>query len=190
MYSASLLRGARKSRQLSQVQLSAISFVDQSSISRVEKGRDVSVSKLDALLAATGHRLYVAPTLRSDASTLAPDIRFWLKQGDLDRALRVLIQLNDNLVSERGLLRGVLGVAEPELLGRPVWDAALAGLVQWRLEEEGLPAPEWTRKPERFLRRQRAFVIDSADPLPPVEVVPKAFLERGVLVWPDMFESV
>jgi len=190
MASSTILRSARKSSGLSQAELSTISDVDQASISRVETGRDVTLSTLDTLLGATGHRLYAAPSLRADAAALAGDIRLWLGRGATDRALRALIQLNDNLVAEHGLLRGVLAVAEPELIGRPVWDAVIAGLVEWRLGEEGLPFPAWTGKPERRLRRTRAFIVDPADPLPQSEATPEPFLLHGVLVWPDMFESV
>lgn len=190
MASVTILRSARKSSGLSQVELADITNVDQASISRVETGRDVTLSTLETLLGATRHRLYAAPSVRADASTLTADIRSWLRSGDTGRAVRALIQINDNLVAEHGLLRGVLAIAEPELIGRPVWDAVIAGLVEWRLEEEGLPFPEWTSKPERILRRTRAFIVDPADPLPPPEVTPEAFRRRGVLVWPDMFESV
>ena len=190
MTSSTILRSARKSSGLSQVDLSGITDVDQASISRVETGRDVTLSTLDRLLGATGHRLYALPSVRADAAALAAEIRGWLRRGDTDRAVRALIQLSDNLRAERGLLRGVLAVAEPELIGLPVWDAVVAGLVEWRLEEEGLPFPEWTGKPERILRRTRAFIVDTADPLPPPEATPEAFRRRGVLVWPDMFESV
>jgi len=190
MTSSTILRSARKSCGLSQVALADITAVDQASISRVEKGRDVTLSTLETLLGATGHRLYAAPSVRADAATLTAEIRLWLDRKDTDRAVRTLIQLNDNLVSERGLLRGVLAVAEPELIGRPTWDAVIAGLVEWRLEEEGLPHPEWTAKPERVLRRTRAFIADTSDPLPPPEATPEPFRRRGVLVWPDLFESV
>ena len=190
MTSSTILRSARKSSGLSQVDLSDITDVDQASISRVETGRDVTLSTLDRLLGATGHRLYALPSVRADAAALAAEIRGWLRRGDTDRAVRALIQLSDNLRAERGLLRGVLAVAEPELIGLPVWDAVVAGLVEWRLEEEGLPFPAWTGKPERILQRTRAFIVDTADPLPPSEATPEPFRRRGVLVWPDMFESV
>ena len=190
MSSSTILRSARKSSGLSQMELAEITNVDQASISRVETGRDVTLSTLETLLGATGHSLYLAPSLRADAATLVAEIRVWLRRKDTHRAARLLIQLNDNLVAETGLVRGFLAVAEPEIIGRPVWDAAVAGLVEWRLEQEGLPFPDWTSRPERTLRRTRALVVDPADPLPPPEATPVAFRRRGVLVWPDMFESV
>jgi hypothetical protein len=113
-----------------------------------------------------------------------------LRAKNTDRALRTLIQFNDNLVAEKGLLRGVLCVAEPELTGYPLWDAALAGLVSWRLVEEGVPRPEWVVAPERFLAQPHTLSADSADPIPPAEAIPAEFAKRGVLVWRDTFESI
>lgn len=109
---------------------------------------------------------------------------------DKHSALRELIQLSDNLVAERGLVRGVLGLAEPEPTGDRAWDAALAALVDLRLSEEGLPAPEWVDSPSRRLRTPRTLDVDPADPIPSPDDVPAEFLERGVLVWRDALASV
>ncbi|HWD62602.1 MAG TPA: hypothetical protein VG369_08885 [Humibacter sp.] len=84
----------------------------------------------------------------------------------------------------------MLGIAEPESTGIDVWDAAIAALVAWRLDEEGLPAPKWVTETDRFLDEPTALVIDPADPEPPLEEVPEEFAKRGVLVWRDTFESV
>lgn len=187
---STLVRAARKSRRLTQQQLAQRTRVDQGRVSRTESGRDSEFSTIERLLAGAGHRLYSAPTQRDDAATVAADIRAQLRVKDKDRALRALLQLNDNLVAERGLLRGVLGLAEPESTKDSVWDAAIAGLVAWRLREEGLPAPDWVNAPSRFLRAPRTLDIDPADPIPPASEVPEEFAERGVLVWRDTFASV
>ena len=151
MTASTLIRAARKSRKLTQQQLAERAHIDQSSVSRSESGRDTEFGTVERLLAGTGHRLYAAPTQRDDAATVAAEIRRRLAIGDKDRALRALVQLNDNLVAERGLVRGVLGLAEPESTGNQIWDAALAGLVAWRLHEDGLPSPEWVTAPSRYL---------------------------------------
>lgn len=186
---STLIRAARKSRRLTQQQLAERSRVDQGRVSRSESGRDSEFSTIERLLAGAGHRLYSAPTQRDDAATVAADIRDQLRANDKDRALRALLQLNDNLVAERGLVRGVLGLAEPESTRDPVWDAAIAGLVAWRLREEGLPTPEWVNSPSRFLATPRTLDIDPADPIPPEPEVPAELAERGVLVWRDTFAS-
>ncbi|MBD3943959.1 helix-turn-helix transcriptional regulator [Microbacterium sp. NEAU-LLC] len=187
---STLVRAARKSRRLTQQQLAERARVDQGRVSRSESGRDAEFSTIERLLAGAGHRLYSAPTRRDDAATIAADIRDRLRAEDKDRALRALLQLNDNLSAEHGLVRGVLGLAEPESTKDPVWDAAIAGLVAWRLGEEGLPTPEWVNSPSRFLSVPRTLDVDSADPIPPASEVPEEFAERGVLVWRDTFASV
>lgn len=187
---ATLVRAARKSRGLTQQRLAERTRIDQARVSRSENGRDAEFSTVARLLAGAGHRLYSAPTQRDDAATASADIRESLRSGDKERALRALLQLNDNLVAEHGLVRGVLGLAEPELTRDQVWDAAIAGLVAWRLREEGLPLPEWVNASERFLVEPRGLDVDVADPVPPPREVPEAFAERGVLVWRDTFASV
>ena len=187
---STLVRAARKSRRLTQEQLAERVRIDQATVSRSERGREAEFATVDRLLAGAGHRLYSAPTRRDDAATVAAEIRNRLRAGDKDRALRSLIQLNDDLLAERGLVRGVLGLAEPETTMDPVWDAALAALVAWRLDGEKLPLPDWVNAPSRFVREPRGLEIDHADPVPPTSEVPAEFAKRGVLVWRDTFASV
>ncbi len=187
---STLVRSARKSRSLTQVDLAEQTQVHQSNISDIEGGRDLSVSTLERLLRGTGHRLFALPIQKSDVTDAASAIRGLLKGGNTQGALRVLIQLNDNLVSEHGLRRGVLGISEPEPTGNQVWDAALAGLVAWRLTEENIPLPAWVDNPRFFLPRPRSLRIDSADPIPDAVDIPPEFARRGVLVWAETFESV
>lgn len=189
-YVSTLVRAARKSRRLTQAQLAAVSATTQGGVSRAEGGRDVEMATIDRLLAGTGHRLFSAPTRRDDAAATAARIRDNLRAEDKDRALRALLQLNDNLVAEHGLVRGVLGLAEPESTRNPVWDAALAALVAWRLAEEGVPLPDWVDAPNRHLQVPRTLDVDAADPIPPLNEVPAEFAARGVLAWRDTFTSV
>lgn len=187
---STLLRAARKSRGLTQRQLAGRADLDQAAVSRAENGRDIEFGTVDRLLAGTGHRLFAAPTRRDDAATIAAEIRERLASGDRENALRALLQLNDNLTAERGLVRGVLGLARPDSTRDAVWDAVIAALVAWRLNEENLPLPDWVRADDRYLTRPRALIVDPADPIPAVTDVPAEFTERGVLVWRDTFASV
>ena len=186
-----LVRAARKSRRLTQAQLAARAGLDQARVSRSEDATEKPrYDTVERLLAGAGHRLYAAPTRRDDAATIATQIRDSLKRGDRALALRYLLQLNDNLVAEKGLVRGVLAVTEPELTGQKAWDAAIAALVAWRLNEEHVPLPEWVAAPERKLDRARTLRVDPADPVPIRADVPGEFLEHGVLAWRDTFASV
>lgn len=148
---------SRDSRSgLTQEALASRVGVDQARVSRSE-GRQGSprFDTVDKLLAATGHRLYGAPTRRDDAASIASSIHESVEAKDPKWALRKLIQLNDNLVAETGLVHGVLGLAEPESARKKLWDAAIAAVVAWRLNEQNLPLPEWVSDPKRKLERPR-----------------------------------
>ena len=164
--------------------------MDQASVSHHERGRDAAFSTVDRLLAGTGHRLYAAPTRRDDAASAAVAIRDHLRARDPDRALRALLQLNDDLTAEHGLVRGILALAEPEPTGNRIWDAAIAALVAWRLNHEQIPLPAWVDDPDRALADPTVFRVDPADPAPGRDDVPDEFAERGVLAWADTFASV
>ncbi|MFD5224790.1 multiprotein-bridging factor 1 family protein [Microbacterium sp. NPDC058342] len=187
---SALVRAARKSRGLTQKDLAQRTKVDQGRVSRLEGGREAEFSTIERFLGSAGHRLYSAPTRRDDAATIAAGIRRNLRGGDKYSALRELIQLSDNLTAEHGLVRGILGLAEPEPTGDRAWDAALAALVDLRLSEEGLPTPAWVDAPSRRLRVPRTLDVDPADPIPAPGDVPVEFLKRGVLFWRDTLASV
>ena len=188
---APLLRAARRSTGLTQRELADRARMSQSSVAAVETLQsDPKFQTATRLLAAAGYRLYAAPTTRDDVASVASAIRDALRDGDRERALRLLIQMNDNLVAVHGLVRGVLVVAEPELIGIKVWDAAIAALVAYRLNQESIPLPRWVHDERRALRRSRTLKVGHYDLAPPRSEVPAEFLERGVLAWRDTFESV
>jgi len=190
MSSSAILRTARSIRGLSQVELAEKSGIDQAVISRYEGGAGVRFATVEKILGSTGSSLYLAPTNGLSADRAAVELSKHLKRGDSDSALRVLIQLNDDLVREKGITRGILGLAEPSATGNRVWDAGLAALVAWRLNEAHLPLPNWVNDPERFLSKNHVLKFDPADPLPTESDTPKEFLDRGVLVFEDTFRSV
>ncbi len=188
---ATLVRSARRSRGLTQRELSARSRLAQPRIALTEKRReDPRFGTAIRLLAGAGHRLYAAPTTRDDVATIAADIRYALQADDAQLALRHLIQMNDHLVAERGLLRGIIAVTAPESTGSKTWDAAIAALVAYRLNQDGVPLPEWANEESRVLKRARPLRVDPADAVPSPADVPQEFLDRGVLLWRDTLESV
>jgi transcriptional regulator with XRE-family HTH domain len=188
---ATLVRSARRARRYTQQELARRAGLSQSRVAVAERvSEDPRFETATRLLAGAGHRLYSAPTTRDDVATVAADIRHALVRDDPRSAFRAFIQMNDNLVAERGLLRGVLAIAEPESTGSKTWDSAIAALVDYRLGQAKVPTPEWTGKAERHLERARPLFVDAADPVPPRSAVPDEFLEHGVLVWRDSLESV
>lgn len=188
---ATLVRSARRSRRLTQRELARSAGVTQSRVALAERSQeDPRFDTARRLLAGAGHRLYAAPTTRDDVATVAAAIRDAVAVENPRLAFRYFIQMNDDLVAERGLLRGVLAVAEPESTGSKTWDAAIAALVAFRLNEEGVPLPGWVDAPGRRLDRARVLQVDPPDPVPPRDAVPAEFLDHGVLLWRDSLESV
>ncbi|RXZ72955.1 helix-turn-helix domain-containing protein [Agromyces albus] len=188
---STLVRSARRARKLTQRDLADRSGVPQSRVALVEGRHETPrFDTASRLLAAGGHRLYAAATTRDDVATVAAAIRSAVKRDDARLAFRYFIQMNDNLVAERGLLRGVLAITEPETTGSKTWDSAIAALVAYRLNAQRVPLPPWVHAPERSLERARVLQIDPADPAPPRGDVPTEFLEHGVLIWRDSLESV
>jgi len=187
---SSLVRRARTASGHTQKQVARVAGIDQSSISRIERGRDADFNTITRIVNATGYQLVALPTRRADVATLVSNIAHNLKTNDKQRAIRDLIQLNDNLVAERGLIRGVLAVAEPESTGNPLWDATIAAIVEWRLTEDYVPLPKWVNDSSRTLSTPTVLRLDPADPDPTIADVPKEFIKHGVLAWRDTFESV
>lgn len=178
-----LVRSSRRANRLSQKALGERSGIAASSLSLIESGERIpTVATLDRLLAATGRSLVSIPTRRADAATIAERIAAALADGEPATALRHFVQLSDNLAAEHAEVRFALTIAEPAPTGAKHWDAAIAGLVEYRLQEEGLPVPAWTRDPSRTLGRSWTF--NAGRYVVPVdrEHVPKAFLDRKVLV--------
>jgi transcriptional regulator with XRE-family HTH domain len=149
----------------------------------IESGkRSPTIETAEKLLKFTGYTLVAIPTLRETAAAIANRIRDAIAAGRPDLAVRHFIQLNDNLAAEKNEVRYSLGLTEPAPTGQKHWDAAIAGLVAYRLREEGFPAPNWTLKPGRRLGKR--WTLNSGRYVIPVDPrdVPAEFLERGVLV--------
>jgi transcriptional regulator with XRE-family HTH domain len=186
-----VIQAARLASGLSQREVSSISGVAQSTVSDVESGRRVpSAITVERLLRATGHQLIAIPTRRADAAAAAEGIARSLTARRGDHAVRHFIQLADDLGAERGGIRFALSITEPVPTGAEHWDAAIAALVEHRLQEEGLPLPSWVETEGRRLREEWTF--GSGRYSIPVDRtrVPAAFLRHGVLLDPDTLASV
>ena len=127
---------------------------------------------------------------RANAAEIAVEIAAAERAGRPEIALRHFIQLNDNLVAEHNEARIALALPEPPSTAVPHWDAAIAGLVSYRLGQEGLPAPSWTSASSSRLDHE--WTLNAGRYVIPVDRdrVPREFLDRGVLVDRDTLESV
>lgn len=178
---ARLLRQARRGGELTQRDLSVRSRVRQPAIATVESGaHDSTVDRLERLVAGTGHRLAILPTRSSTVADIADAVYVAVRARDTRRALRLLVQLNDDLASEHGVVRVALAVTPPAPTGDVRFDAYIAALVEHHLHAEALPVPGWVNEPARFLKEP--WTVDRfADPDIAAHT-PDAFRRHGVLL--------
>lgn len=190
MSAASVVRNSRRLRALGQRELGALAKVSQPQLSLIESGRSApAFQTVEKLLRFSGHRLISVPTTRDDAASIADAIAESLNNSDEERAFRLFIQLNDNLMAEHGAVRFALTIAEPISTGHKRWDAAIGALVAHRLNEEGLPRPPWVDSADRSLGRAWAVGDGIYTITPPESRVPKEFLRRRVLIDEDTLLS-
>ena len=191
MPAATLVRSARSASGLTQVELSARSGVAQSSLSQIESGERVPTwTTTERLLRAAGWTVISIPTRRADTAAVAVEIKQSLADDDTAAAVRHFIQLADDLAAESDDLRFALTLSDPPPTGSAEWDAALAGLVEYRLGQQALPLPRWVRNPGRRLKRPWTFGSGRYDVDVPRDRVPREFLDRGVLIDRETLESV
>lgn len=128
--------------------------------------------------------------MRSDAVTIAAKIAESVSTRDAARAFRLFIQLADNLAAEHGVIRVALTVSEPASTGSDHWDAALAAVCEYRLNQESLPMPSWVHDTRRTLAAPWLLTVSDDTPVPvDIDVVPAEFRSRGVLFEAASLES-
>lgn len=187
--SALWLRAARRAAGLTQTELARRLGVDQSQVARAESGRvELSAANLDRYLRACRFRLVAVPTVRATAVELARAIRDALLANESDSAVRFLIQLSDNLVAE-DLPYVTSLVTTPADTGDQRFDAAIAGIAEWRLLQRDLPVPAWI---QAIGPLSEQWWIDDfgAGDAAVVEATPEPLRRRNVLVDQIALESV
>lgn len=191
MTASTLLRAARNASNLNQTALASGARASQAEISAIENGkRNPTVDTLDRLLARTGHRLIAIKTDRPDAVTSAALIAAAVKEQDRERALRAFLDYSDGLASKSGVDRVVLTASEPHTTGSAAWDAALAAVTEFRLNEPKLPKPHWIATFGRQVTAPVSPHLTAYDLPPDVALVPPEFLRRNVLIERGTLESV
>jgi transcriptional regulator with XRE-family HTH domain len=139
-----ILRQCRRSSSLTQSALAERIGFRQSNIARIEsESRDVCVETLSRLVRSAGYRLTVSPSFGATAAEAADTVAEFLVIGNEDGAYRTVIQLADDLAREHGAERVGLTIAPPPATRDERYDAFIAGVVEVRLAEEGLPHPKW-----------------------------------------------
>ncbi|MHB8295842.1 MAG: helix-turn-helix domain-containing protein [Acidimicrobiales bacterium] len=187
-----IVRGARGAAHVSQRELARLSGIPQPSISEIERGRrDPTVQTVNRILRPLGAQLTWVPTGRLTAAAAAERIARHLSAGR-GRLLieRPILQLADDLAVSCPALRAALTVCPPERTGGRKYDAAIAALVEYRLNEVGFEAPGWAHDPKRIADPEW-LVCDVPQLAALVRAdTPEPFLRRGVLLGASDLVSV
>jgi len=189
----SSLKHARVRAGLSLTDAAKRSGIQRSNIAAIENGRrDPTASTIEKIATASHVRLIpVASDGRTSVAEASDTVAEALHRGEAFRAYRALIQIADDLAAPDPVDRFVLAIEPPARI-TPEWDAALAGVTEWRLGEIGLPLPGWVRAEHGDPAWGWAPPLsDAADSIPvDIDRVPEPLRKRGVLIEADELASV
>jgi transcriptional regulator with XRE-family HTH domain len=187
-----IVKAARKASGLTQESLASLAGVQQPTVSAVERGhQDPTLQTVNRLLNAIGGQVTWLPTTRLTATAAALLITEALdrREGDLSVEWPIL-QLADDLAASPPALRAALSVSPAPKTGDRRYDAAIAGLVEYRLRQVGVEPPEWVHEtsrnsPKEWLVCGIETIRDSVR-----ESTPPELLRHGVLISDDDLISV
>lgn len=139
------VKRARKTAGLSLTEVAERSGLQVSNLSAIEAGkREPRAETLDRVAKATRRQFVAVPYVGMTAAEAAEEIDVAIQRGFESDLIRIAIQLNDNLVGAKGVTACYSLVLEtPDSTGRRVWDAVIAGIVEFRFRQFGLAAPDW-----------------------------------------------
>ena len=139
------VKRARKTAGLSLTEVAERSGLQLSNLSAIEAGkREPRAETLDRVAHATRRQFVAVPHVGMTAAEAAEEIYVAIQRGFESDLIRIAIQLNDNLVGAMGVTaRYALVLETPDSTGRRVWDAVIAGIVEYRFKQFGFAAPDW-----------------------------------------------
>lgn len=178
---ATSLRANRIASGLSVTALAKLGATSKAAVSQIEnEQRGVSVDRLESLLRLTRSRIVTISTIAQTPLEVALDLAQSLNEENTSRAFRQLVGFSAELLAEPAAVRVALCLTPPETTGAELYDAALAGVVDFALR--GLPKPEWLNDSWRRVAEPVVLVEGSIHVAPARETVPIELLRRGVLI--------
>ena len=187
---ASLVRQARALSALSQRALADRASDHQPNVAAIETGaRDAYVATLARLVDAAGARLSILPATSSPAAEVAVEVAEFLRERKERLAFRAVLGFHDDLMRASPALRVALCVTPPPASGDRRYDGLLAAVVEYDLEQDGLPLPSWVHDPAR---NAGGWWVEDLEELRPTvrHRTPAAFARHGVWLDPAELESV
>ena len=154
---ATLIREARRSAGITQLELARHAGTAQPAVAAYESGAKApNLATLQRLLGACEHDIEVLarPRMRRGAASLAElavTIGADLEEGQERDAVRQLFGFADDFRGSSRPGRIALLAEEPPLTGDTRFDAALAGVAELFASEGVIPAPAWVNGSDRFV---------------------------------------
>jgi transcriptional regulator with XRE-family HTH domain len=189
----SLLREARRSAALTQVDVAHRAGTAQSAVAAYESGaRNPSLATLERLLGACDQDLdlVIRPRVRRGAASLAElagTIREDLADGEEQNAIRLLFGFADDFRGSSRPGQRALIAADPPSTGDSRFDAALAGTAEFFAAEGGIDVPAWVDGPERFVEPWWFVASRPAFHAYTLAHTPAAFARHGVFIAREVF---
>lgn len=188
----SSLKQARVRAGLSLSDVAKKSGIQRSNIAAIENGRrDPTASTIEKIANAARVRLIPITsdgrTTVAEASAVLADA---VGQNNVRRAYRVLAQVANDLTTPDSAGRFVLAIEPPTRIS-PEWNAALAGVTEWRLSQAQLPLPGWVVDERGDPASDWTPPLSAASASLAVDIdnVPEPLRRRGVLIEADELAS-
>lgn len=194
METATLLKDARTTAGLTQLELARRAGTAQPAVAAYESGaRAPGIATLRRLLDACDYELELSahPRVRRGALSLAglaPTIAMDLQEHRERDALRLLFGFADDFRGSSRAGRISLLRDPPSPTGDARFDAALAGVAEFLAREVQIPTPTWVEEPGRFVEPWWFVASRPALHAYMLAHTPAVFARHGVFVAREVFD--
>lgn len=189
-----LIRGARRTAGITQLEMADRAGTTQPAVAAYESGgKTPNLATLERLLGACEYDMEVLarPRMRRGAASLAElarTIREDLEQGHEQDALRLLFGFADDFRGSSRPGRIVLLADEPPSTSDLRFDAVLAGVAEFFASEGLISAPAWVNGSGRFVEPWWFVASRPAFHAYTLANTPAVFARHGVFIAREVFD--